>query len=138
MEDVTETDYPTRTVLATAAAWSANPGNPPLFLDLPMLRGQLLPAVAARWVANAGLTLLQQHVPNLRKLRAIAMDAGDKDEEAGPGTRALDQVLTTYNIPHTFEIYDGDHTGRIAERFEIKVMPFFTANLSANQKQSSN
>ncbi len=130
MEDVTETDYPTRTVLATAAAWSPNTANPPLFFDLPIKNGQLQPEVAAKWAANAPVATLREYLPNLRKLRAIAMDAGNKDEEAGPGTNALHQALTQNGISHSFEIYDGDHTGRIAERFGTKVLPFFNANLS--------
>ncbi len=130
MEDVTETDYPTRTVLATAAAWSPNPASPPLFFDLPMKNGQLEPSVVAKWAANAPVTALTEYLPNLRRLRAIAMDAGNKDDEAVPGTNALDQALTRHGISHTFEIYDGDHTSRIAERFETKVLPFFNANLS--------
>jgi S-formylglutathione hydrolase FrmB len=137
MEDITETDYPTRTVLATAAAWSPNPMNPPLFFDLPMRNGQLQPAVAAKWTANAVLTMADQHVPNLRKLRAIAIDAGDLDQEAAPGARALDQFLTSHNIPHSLEIYGGDHTSRITERLETKVLPFFTASLSFEQKRAS-
>jgi hypothetical protein len=31
---------------------------------------------------------------------------------------------------HTFETYDGDHNGRIAERLETNVLPFFSANLA--------
>jgi hypothetical protein len=30
---------------------------------------------------------------------------------------------------HTFEIYEGTHTSRIAERVETKTLPFFSGNL---------
>src|SRR5437588_11917947 len=62
------------TMLAEAAAWSPNPKNPPLYFDLPVKDGKPQAAVAARWVANAPLAMLDQYVPNLRKLHAIAID----------------------------------------------------------------
>src|SRR3954471_2919737 len=42
-----------RAQLASAAAWSPNPKNPPLYLDLPIGANQQ--AVLARWTANAPL-----------------------------------------------------------------------------------
>src|SRR6185436_18621057 len=39
--------------LASAAAWSPNPNNPPLFLDLPVKDGKVRPDIVAKWKANA-------------------------------------------------------------------------------------
>src|SRR5688572_27114069 len=47
--------------LASAAAWSPNPKNPPLFLDLPVKDGKVRPDIVAKWVANAPLEMLDQH-----------------------------------------------------------------------------
>jgi hypothetical protein len=33
-------------------------------------------------------------------------------------------------VKHTFETYEGDHTNRIPQRLEEKVLPFFTQHLS--------
>src|ERR1035438_521365 len=41
------------TTLAVAAAWSPNPKNPPLYLDMPMKDGQVQPEVVNKWAANA-------------------------------------------------------------------------------------
>ena len=68
-----------RAQLATAAAWSPNPENPPLYLDLPMKDGSLQPDVLAKWAANAPLAFIDQYVGNLRRYRAIAIDVGDQD-----------------------------------------------------------
>ncbi|HYG97584.1 MAG TPA: alpha/beta fold hydrolase [Terriglobales bacterium] len=68
-----------RMQLASAAAWSPNPKNPPLYVDLPMKDGAPQPEVLAKWAANAPLTFVDQYVGNLRQYRAIAMDVGDKD-----------------------------------------------------------
>src|SRR5688572_716030 len=35
-----------------------------------------------------------------------------------------------FGIAHTFETYDGDHTNRVVERIEQKVLPFFSKNLN--------
>ena len=116
------------TTLAEAAAWSPNPQNPPFYFDLPAKDGKLQPGVIARWAANAPLAMVDQYVPNLKKLKAIAIDVGDKDGLAG-SNRELSRVLTGFGIANSFETYDGDHTNHIAERVETKVLPFFSAQL---------
>lgn len=68
-----------RAQLATAAAWSPNPKNPPLYLDLPTKDGVPQPDVLARWAANAPLAFVDQYVGGLRRYRAIAIDVGDRD-----------------------------------------------------------
>jgi enterochelin esterase-like enzyme len=118
-----------RAQLATAAAWSPNPKNPPLFLDLPVQDGAARPDVLARWAANAPLAFADQYIGNLRRYRAIAIDVGDQD-----GLRAdtgkLRDILDTYGIANTFELYAGTHTSKVADRFQNRVMTFFSANLS--------
>ena len=116
------------TILAEAAAWSPNPKNPPFFFDLPVKDGKPQPEIVAEWAANAPLAMIDQYIYNLRKLHAIGMDVGDKDGLAR-SNRQLSDVLSTYEIAHTFETYDGDHTNRIAERVRTKVLPFFSVNL---------
>jgi hypothetical protein len=64
---------------AQAAAWAPNPKNPPEFFDVPTKDGEIQPLVAAKWVANSPLVFVDQYVPPLRSMRAIALDVGDKD-----------------------------------------------------------
>lgn len=49
--------------------------------------------------------------------------------------RALDKILIDYGIPHTSEIYEGDHVNRIEARLETKVLPFFAASLNFAAKK---
>jgi enterochelin esterase-like enzyme len=116
-----------RAQLASAAAWSPNPANPPLYLDLPI--GPNQQAVLARWAANAPLAFVDQYVQALRRYRAIAMDVGDMDN-LKTGASALHDVLTSYGITHDFTIYSGTHTSEVAIRFQDFVMPFFSRTLS--------
>ncbi len=117
-----------RAQLATAAAWSPNPKNPPLYLDLPTKDGVPQPEVIAKWAANAPLAFVDQYVGSLRQYRAIAMDVGDQDGlrmDAGK----LHEVLDKYGIPNSFEMYQGTHTSKVADRFQNHVMRFFDQNL---------
>jgi enterochelin esterase-like enzyme len=117
------------TAMAEAAAWSSNPKRPPLFFDQPTEDGKFRPEIAAKWVANSPLAMLDQYLPSMKKFKAIAMDVGLQDGLAG-SNRQMDAMLTQFDIPHTFETYEGDHTNHVKDRFEQKVLPFFTANLS--------
>ena len=103
--------------------------NPPQFFDLPVKDGVFQPSVAARYVANSPLAMVDQYVTSLRKHKAIAMDVGLQDGLI-TGNRDLDQSLTRLGITHTFETYEGDHNNRVKERFETKVLPFFSGNLT--------
>jgi enterochelin esterase-like enzyme len=128
-DEVAQADFFTKAAFASAAAWSPNPKNPPLFLDLPYRNGQVLPAIAAKWEANAPLAMIDQYISNLRRYKAIAMDAGAKDHPIVDTVLALDKVLRDYGIPHVAETYEGNHIDHIAERLEKKVLPFFAASL---------
>lgn len=117
-----------RAQLAAAAAWSPNPKNPPLFLDLPTQAGEAQADVLARWAANAPLAFIHQYIGNVRRYDAIAIDVGDQDG-LRTDTAKLHDVLDAYGIEHTFEQYAGDHTNRLGDRFQNHVLPFFGDNL---------
>jgi S-formylglutathione hydrolase len=124
------------TNLAFGAAWSPNPGNPPLYLDLPIKDGKLRPEIVAKWAANAPLAMIDQYVPSLKAYHAIAMDIGTKDGLLA-SNKELDQALTRFAITHGFEEYEGDHTNKVAERIEQHVLPFFSDKLSTGAKGAS-
>ena len=113
---------------AQAAAWAPNPKNPPQFFDLPTVDGQIQPLVAAKWVANSPLVFVDQYVPALKSMRAIALDVGDQDPFVTTN-RQLADALTRLDVPHTIEVYQGDHGNRVRERFEAHVLPFFSRQL---------
>ncbi|ACO32591.1 MULTISPECIES: alpha/beta fold hydrolase [Acidobacterium] len=114
--------------LATAAAWSPDPKNPPLYLDLPVKNGVLQPDVVAKWTANAPLAFIDQYIDNLKKYRAISLDVGDHDGLRFD-MRKVHQILDSYGIQNSFTIYYGTHTSAVADRFQNHVMPFFSHNL---------
>lgn len=119
-----------RAQLASAAAWSPNPHNPPLYLDLPTRNGEVRPDVLAKWAANAPLAFVDQYVGNLRMYDGIAMDVGDQDGLRVDAGR-LHDVLDAYGIANAFEVYAGTHTSAVAVRFQDHVLPFFSRQLRA-------
>jgi enterochelin esterase-like enzyme len=127
-EDSAKLSFFPRAQLATAAAWSPNPKNPPLYLDLPTKNGEPQPDVVAKWTANAPLAFMDQYVGNLRKYRAIAIDVGDQDG-LRTDTAKLHDALDKYGIENSFDLYQGTHTSRVADRFQNHVLPFFSKNL---------
>ncbi len=117
-----------RAMLAASAAWSPDPKNPPLYLDLPIKDGKVRDDVMAKWIANTPLAFVDQYVGPLRRYRAIALDVGSQDGLKADA-QALHDTLDRYGIAHSFQIYDGDHVNRIGVRFQEQVLPFFGRSL---------
>jgi enterochelin esterase-like enzyme len=125
-EESAKLSFGARATLASAAAWSPNPKNPPLYLDLPT--GDSQAAVLARWAANAPLAFVDQYIPSLRQYRGIALDVGDQDG-LRVDTAKLHDVLDKYGITNSFEQYQGTHTSKVADRFQNHVLKFFSEHL---------
>jgi len=130
VEQFQKADFLTKAMFASAAAWSPNPKNPPFYIDLPVKNGQLQEEVLRKWDANRPLNSLDQYIFNIKKLKAIAFDAGTRDVSIAESIKTLDKELNKYGIKHFFEIYEGDHINRVAERIEKKMLQFFSENLS--------
>ncbi len=127
-EDSAKLNFFARAQLATAAAWSPDPKNPPLYLDLPTKNGESQPDVLAKWAANSPLAFVDQYIAGLHQYHGISLDVGDQDG-LKVDTGKLHDVLDKYGIANTFEVYSGTHTSAVAVRFQNYVLPFFNKNL---------
>lgn len=121
---------------AEAAAWSPNPKNPPTFFDLPKENDILRPEIAAKWIANSPLAMVDQYVANLKQYHALMMDVGLQDMLLG-SNKDMDASLTQIGVPHKFETYEGDHMNHVKDRFEANVLPFFSENLKTTATRAS-
>ncbi|HTT06823.1 MAG TPA: alpha/beta fold hydrolase [Steroidobacteraceae bacterium] len=130
--DIAKAGFGTKAMLASAAAWSPDPRNPPSYFDLPIMHGKPVPTVIAAWAANAPLAMVYQSIPNLETYHAIAFDAGDRDTGIAATVRSLDRILTTFGVRHVAQIYQGNHVDHIQQRLQMKVLPFFSDHLSFN------
>ena len=133
MEQLQKADFGTKALFASAAAWSPNPLNPPFYIDLPAKDGKLQPEVLQKWDANRPLNTLDQYIYNIKQLKAIGFDAGTRDAGIAASIKTLNRELNKYGIKHMFEIYEGDHVNRVAERIETKMLKFFSDNLFFEQ-----
>jgi hypothetical protein len=128
-EEAMKLSFNQKSPLARAAAWSSNADNPPLFIDLPVKDGKQRPVIAAKWMANSLMVMLDQYASSLRKMKAIDMSVGLQDGLLQPN-RDMDEALTDAHVSHHFETFEGDHNGQVGVNFETKVLPFFSTQLA--------
>lgn len=133
VEQLEPASFGVMATLASAAAWAPNPKNPPFYLDLPFKDGEVLPEIDAKFLANRPLYTVDQYIPNLKKLKAIGMEAGLQDNGISASTEKLHKLLESYDVPHMYESYEGDHVNRIAERIRTCMLPFFSEHLLFEQ-----
>ncbi len=115
-EDAQKLTYTQKSPLARAAAWSSNADNSPLFIDLPVKDGRQRPEIAAKWMANSLMVMLQEYAPSLKKMKAIEMSVGLQDDLLRTN-RDMDAALTDAGVAHHFETFDGDHNGQVPTNF---------------------
>jgi len=127
-----EEDYLAQAFLAMSAAWSPDPENAPFFAECLVHRsdGALIRSQNAysRWTSNMPVSMVEQYRTNLARLRGMAFDVGSNDPFTHiPLTnKSMAEALSRNGIQHEFEIHDGDHNNRAAERIERKLLPFFS------------
>ncbi|HEY9503789.1 MAG TPA: alpha/beta hydrolase-fold protein [Pyrinomonadaceae bacterium] len=137
--------------VALSAAFSPNPNRAPFFVDFPFetkpgncappVEGKLLTntpcvqrneAVYAKWRSHVPVYVAEANKENLKKLRGIFLDYGEKEEfdHIRIGVKLLSSTFSELNIPHQFEVYaDGDHGSLIRQRMETRLLPFFNERL---------
>jgi S-formylglutathione hydrolase FrmB len=89
-------------------------------------------AVAAKWKSKMPLYMVVENKSSLRSLRGIFLDYGEKEEfsHIRITTARFSLALSESGIPHVFEVYpDGDHSSKVRERMEKKLVAFFSDKL---------
>ncbi|MEW6737882.1 MAG: alpha/beta fold hydrolase [Acidobacteriota bacterium] len=132
MDQQAEKEFYPKFFISVATAWSPNPEQTPFYMDLPfeLVNNKVQPKEPAysKWAANLLLMMAGQYRTNLARLRGIGFDYGSQDQfkHIPLGSRAFSKFLTANGIAHQVEEYQGDHFNQIRERFEKKVLPFFS------------
>lgn len=129
-----EGDYWPLIVASSGAAFAPDPDRPPLYFE-PLYRvvGDSVVASAGRsWESALPLAELDGRVDALRSLRGLALDSafGDQFPHIIEGARAFSDSLEALGVPHLYEVYDGDHRNRMAERLPGRVLPWIDARLA--------
>ena len=129
-EQIAAAQFGELAAVSTLATWSPDPTDEGVLKVYTGLKedGTLDPLVNYRLAANSPLVLLPQYLPALKSLEGFAMDIGDKDFLL-EGNRLFRAELDRVGIEYGFELYEGDHGNRIAERIRTEVLPFFGEHL---------
>ena len=144
-DDLDKTYFP-RVIVDMARTWSPNPTNLPFSCDVPFrYAGDNLivdDAVLKKWNQNLPLSMIDDHVENLRRLRAIKLDWGRNDGSRFPVQCLLfSQKLENLGIEHFAEEYIGTHTNKIWTedgRVLNSLLPFFNTYLDFGTKPGRN
>ncbi len=121
-------------IMALGRALAPNPKAPLLF-DFPVRAAgpELLPADPAytAWRESFPIRQVPRYAANLRQMKGLVIEYGFDDQFAHipPSTAAFSQALIDARVPHTLEVYRGDHRKAVNERLASKILPFFAATL---------
>ncbi len=128
--DVAAAQFGQLAPVSTLATWSPDPTDEGFLNVYTGLRedGSIDPLVNQRLAANSPVVMLPQYLTPLQNLEGFAIDIGDKDFLL-EGNRAFMRELDRFGVSYEFELYDGDHGNRIAERLRSEVLPFFVQHL---------
>jgi S-formylglutathione hydrolase FrmB len=128
-------DFYPMAMIGLSAVLSPNLEKPPFYTDLPVkhVRGELMPdeEVFERWRRQFPIERVDDLRDNLMRLRAIGIDYGTSDQFAHipEATADFSRELSRLRIPHTLDVYRGDHRQHVGARLSAIVLPFFARNL---------
>jgi hypothetical protein len=91
--------------------------------------------VSRAWRAHLPLERLERDARPYRRLNTIALEFGREDQipSVPAGARAFAEALRRAGIPYSLDEYTGGHVDHTRERFETRLLPFFSSAFSARQ-----
>jgi enterochelin esterase-like enzyme len=105
-------------LVALGQAFSPNLSKPPFYCDMPFISsGDSLvidTSVMNTWIKHTPSEMIESHIDNLKKLRALKLDWGRNELGTLPfGCLTFSRKLEKAGIEHYAEEYIGDHTNKI-------------------------
>jgi len=80
-------------------------------MPVDLYTAELIPERWRNWLAWDPALLADTHADNLRRLKGIYIDCGDRDQFAlHYGARRLHRALERLGIAHVYEEFPDDHT----------------------------
>lgn len=125
-------------VIAAGRAFSPNNNKPPFYADLPYTYvddGLIVNFETLElWKSNLPNEMIDDHVNDLKQLKAIKIDWGRDDffTHIPPTSRIFSRKLEEFGINHFAEEYNGSHIDKIYTvdgRFLNDMLPFFNTYL---------
>ena len=122
-------DVMTLMMLAMAASYDPDLKAPNNFrVPYNLETGDFISVRWSRWLAHDPINLAAKHHSNLKKMKAIYIDCGYRDQfHIHFGARQLSKVLTSKKVPHLYEEFNGTHSG-IDHRLDVS-LPYLSKHL---------
>jgi len=100
-------------MVCMAATYDPDPQAPNGFrVPFHMETGELIAPRWRAWKRHDPVKLVRRHAGSLKRLKALYIDCGWKDQyHIHFGSRILSRELTRAGVPHTYEEFDGSHSG---------------------------
>ena len=126
---LTSQEVMTLMLLAMAASYDPDSGSPNGFkLPFDLVSGEVISTRWTQWLKHDPLNLVDRYKKNLDSLKALYIDCGRSDQfHIHYGTRQLARKLKLNGIRHTYNEFDGTHSG-IDHRLDIS-LPFLAQRL---------
>ena len=123
------TEIMTLMMVAMAASYDPAPSAPNGFkVPLDLETGEFHTARWKRWLTHDPIFMVKKYRDNLRRMKGIFVDCGWNDQYwIQYGTRILSRELTKNAIAHTYQEFDGTHSG-IDHRMDVS-LPFLYRQL---------
>jgi S-formylglutathione hydrolase len=129
-ESTSDLPWQAMTAIAQAAAFAPDPSAEPFFGHFPVNEdGEVIDSIWNLWLQHDPYAMIPGFKDSLLQLQAIQMDCGTSDDLLYDANVLFSGTLDQYGIEHVFQTYEGNHTNRLAERAEEKMLPFFSRNL---------
>lgn len=128
-ERLSGTEISTLMMVCMAATYDPDPDAPGgFYLPCDLETGELIPERWRAWRRHDPVNLVRRYAARLRSLKAIWIDCGWKDQyNIHFGSRILSRELTRAGVRHTYEEFDGTHSG-IDHRMD-RSLPFLARAL---------
>lgn len=116
-------------MVCMAASYDPDPAAPNGFrLPVDLDTGELIPARWRAWKRHDPVKLVRRHVRALASLRGLYVDCGWNDQyHIHYGSRILSRELTRAGVRHSYEEFDGTHSG-VDHRMD-RSLPFLSRAL---------
>ncbi|WP_337861071.1 alpha/beta hydrolase-fold protein [Ferroplasma sp.] len=131
-EDLTDDEIRTLNIIGMSAFYSYNNGKDAGF-DLPfdLDTGMFREDIWKKWSEYDPVKSVDSYINNLKKLNAIYLDVGTKDEYSlYMGIRSLHKKMENNNIDHEYKEFNGGHFYNTS-RYE-ESLPFLAKKLQKN------
>ncbi|MGD2166967.1 MAG: alpha/beta hydrolase-fold protein [Gammaproteobacteria bacterium] len=100
-------------MLAMAATYDPDPAAPNRFrVPVDLDTGELIARRWRQWLRHDPVNMVRRYADRLKTLRKIFIDCGWRDQyRMHYGNRQLSAALHAYGVKHTYEEFDGTHSG---------------------------